>query len=178
MTTSFYSHIFSCLYDEPAPIGRLGRGVHHSVFRSVQWRDIGGAPLEKGRIHDFAIIWDEDHDTRVIRIAERLHLAGLLWPIVFIGERKGVLTILFAAMAGPLRDRDNDHLAQIQAISEDAGDDSWTCHTGWFRRAEVLEEGTPYTGGGIIDDEDWRVVNYLNGIDALWELGEKGGAAA
>ncbi|QCO03095.1 hypothetical protein [Azospirillum argentinense] len=178
MTTAFYSHIFSCLYDEPAPIGRLGRSAHHSVFRSVQWRDIGGAPLKKGRIHDFAIIWDEDHDTRVIRVAERLHLGGFLWPVVFIGERKGVLTILFAAMAGPLQDRDNDHLAQIQAIAEDAGDDSWTCHTGWFRRVEALDEGTPYTGEGIINDEDWRVVNYLNGIDALWELGEKGGAAA
>ncbi|WP_257792875.1 hypothetical protein [Azospirillum argentinense] len=34
MTTAFYSHIFSCLYDEPAPIGRLGRSAHHSVFRS------------------------------------------------------------------------------------------------------------------------------------------------
>lgn len=178
MTTAFYSHIFSCLYDEPAPIGCLGRGTHHSVFRSVQWRDIEGGPLSKGRIHDFAIIWDEDHDTRVVGVAERLHLAGFLWPVVFIGERKGVLTILFAAMAGPLQDRDNDYLAQIRAIAGDAGDDIWTCHTGWFHRTVILQEGTPYTGGGIINDEDWRVVNYLNGIDALWKLSEKSGAAA
>lgn len=177
MTTTVYSHLFSCLHDEPVPIGRLGRGAHHSVFRSVQWRDIGGDPLEKGRIHDFAIIWDEDHDTRVIGVLERLHLAGYLWPVVFVGERKGVLTILFAGMAGPLQDRDNDHLAKIRAIAEDAGDDSWDVRTGWFRRVEVLEEGTPYTGEGIINDDDWRVVNYLNGIDALWELGEKSGTA-
>ncbi len=178
MTTPVYSHIFSCLYDEPAPIGRLGRGAHHSVFRSIQWRDISGNPLDKGRIHDFAVIWDEDHDTRVIRAIERLHLAGCLWPVVFIGERKGVLTILFANMAGPLPDRDDDHLRKIRDIAEDAGDDSWTCQMGWFTRVEVLEEGTPYTGSGIINDDDWRVVNYLNGIDALWELGEKCGAAA
>ncbi|MBM3548872.1 MAG: hypothetical protein FJX54_18165 [Alphaproteobacteria bacterium] len=93
MTTAFYSHSFSCLYDEPAPIGVLGRGAHHSVFRSMQSRDINGSRLENRRIHDFAIIWDEDHDTRVISVVERLHLTGLLWPIVFIGERKGVLTI-------------------------------------------------------------------------------------
>lgn len=178
MTSGLYSSIFSCLYDEAAPIGRLGRGAHHSVFRSVQWRDIGGDPLDKGRIHDFAIIWDEDHDTRVIGVAERLHMAGLLWPIVFLGERKGVLTILFAYMAGPLQDRDNDYLSQISAIAEDGGDDSWTCRTSWFQRVEVLEEGTPYAGEGIINDADWRVANYLNGIDALWELGEKGAAAS
>lgn len=177
MTTPFYSHIFSCLHDEAAPIGRLGRGTHHSVFRSVQWHDIGGEPLDKGRIHDFAIIWDEDHDTRVIRVAERLHMAGLLWPVVFIGERKGMVTILFASMAGPLRDRNNDYLSQILEIAEDGGDDSWTSHAGWFQRIEVLPEGTPYTGEGIIADYDWRVVNYLNGIDALWQLGEKSGAS-
>lgn len=173
MANDVYSHIFSCLYNEVAPIGRLGRGAHHSVFRSVQWRDIGGDPLENGRIHDFAIIWDEDHDTRVIRVAERLHLAGLLWPVVFIGERKGVVTILFAAMAGPLQDRDNDHLAAIIDVAEGAVDDSWSCRTSWFHRMEVLEEGTHYDGEGIINDAEWRVVNYLNGIDALWQLGEK-----
>ena len=178
MTTPVYSHLFSCLYDEPEPVGRLGRGAHHSVFRSVQWRDIGGDPLETGRIHDFAIIWDEDHDVRAIRVAERLHLAGYLWPVVFIGERKGVLTILFAGMAGPLQDRDDDHLAKIREIAEDAGDDRWDCHMGWFYRIEVCEEGTSHTGGGIINDIGWRVVNYLNGIDALWQLGEKSGATA
>ncbi|MBO9724189.1 MAG: hypothetical protein J7530_07430 [Novosphingobium sp.] len=177
MSQAFYSHAFSCLYDERAPVGQLGRGVHHSVFRSVQWRDIGGDPLEKGRIHDFAVIWDEDHDTRVIEAAEKLHLAGFLWPVVFIGERKGVLTILFAAMAGPLQDRHTDHLASIRAIAEDAGDDRWSCQMGWFQRVEVLEEGTNCNGSGIINDAEWRVVNYLNGIDALWELGEKSGAA-
>ena len=73
---------------------------------------------------------------------------------------------------------DKDDLAPIRAITEDAGADSWTCRTGCFHRAEVSEEGTPYTDGGIINNEDWRVVNCPNGIDALGELGERGGAAA
>lgn len=178
MTTPTYSHLFSCLFDQAAPIGQLGRGAHHSVFRSVQWHDIGGSPLTHGRIHDFTVIWDEDHDTRIIRVVERLHLAGLLWPVVFVGERKGVVTILFAQMAGPLQDSKGNHLDQIRSIAEDAGDDSWTCRTGWFQRVEVLEEGTAYNGADIINDEDWRVFAYLQGIDALWELGEKGSCLA
>jgi len=173
MTTRIYSHLFSCLHDEPAPVGRLGRGAHHSVFRSVQWHDIGGDPLDRGRVHDFAVIWDEDHDERVIRVIERLHIAGLLWPIVFIGERKGVVTILFAQMDGPLQDNKSDHLTRIREIAEDAAEDSWTLQTSWFQRVEVLEEGTAYNGAGIINDDDWRVAGYLQGIDALWQLGEK-----
>jgi hypothetical protein len=51
-------------------------------------------------------------------------IPGFPWPIVFIGECKGVLTILFTSMAGQLQDRDDDNLAQIQVIAEDAGDDS------------------------------------------------------
>lgn len=173
MTTAIYSHLFSCLYDQPEPIGSLGRGAHYSVFRSVQWRDIDGDHLIKGRIHDFAVIWDEDHDVRVIQVVERLHLAGLLWPIIFIGERKGVLTILFSQMAGPLQTADEDQLQQIRQIAGDAGDDSWTCTTGWFDRIEAVGEGATYDGAGIINDSDWRVMSYLQGIDALWELGEK-----
>lgn len=175
MTVPVYSNLVSCLYDQPEPIGSLGRGTHHSVFRSVQWRSIEGDALAVGRIHDFAVIWDEDHDTRVIRVIERLHMAGLLWPVVFVGERKGVLTILFAYMAGPLRGgRDGeDHAAKILEIAQDAEDDSWICEFGWFHRNEVIEETTPTTTSGIIADNHERVVPYLQAIDVLWQLGEK-----
>lgn len=173
MVNSVYSHLFSCLHDELAPVGQLGRGAHHSVFRSVQWRNISGDLLDQGRVHDFAVIWDEDHDTRIIRVIERLHLAGMLWPIIFIGERKGGVTILFAQMAGRLEDSKENLINHICEIAKDGGDDSWTVQVGWFHRVTVPGEGPHYTGWGIINDEDWRVVAYLQGIDALWELGEK-----
>jgi len=76
-------------------------------------------------------------------------------------------------MSGLLRDRESDHLAQIRAIAENSGEDSWACRMGLFHRTGVLEERSLSTGEGIINDDDWRVVNYLNGIDALWQLGEK-----
>lgn len=169
-----YSHLFSCLYDEPGPVGQLGRGTHHSVFRSVQWRDIGGGPIEKGRVHDFAVIWDEDHDTRVMQVAERLHLAGLLWPVVFIGERKAILTVLFAQMAGPLQDATVDTIGQVQAIAEEADEsDNWCFEWGWFHRSTVPEEGNRTVLAGLVGGGSERAVAYLQGIDALWELGEK-----
>jgi hypothetical protein len=170
-----YSHLFSCLYDEPEEVGNLGRGAHCSVFRSIQWFDIGGDRLPEGRIHDFAIIWDEDHDTRVIKVVERLHLAGLLWPVVFVGERKGMLFLLFDQMAGPLIDRHSDTQALIVRTVEGLriDGDCWGCETGWFMRARVPEEGSLTSPVGIIHDIDAKVVAYLHGIDALWSLGDK-----
>ncbi|MDE1145167.1 MAG: hypothetical protein PW843_00910 [Azospirillaceae bacterium] len=76
-------------------------------------------------------------------------------------------------MAGPLEDSKEDLIDHIREIAEDGGDDSWTVQFGWFHRAKVPGEGPHYTGSGIINDEEWRVVAYLQGIDALWELGGK-----
>ena len=87
--TPAYSTLFCCLYNESAPIGSIGRGCHYSVFRSVEWLDVTRSPLELPEMHDFAVIWDEDHDTRVINVIERIYLSGLLSPIQFVGERKG-----------------------------------------------------------------------------------------
>src|SRR5688572_1906398 len=81
---SVYSKLFACLYDEPAPVGNLGRGTHYSVMRSVEWLDVVRRPLPLPEIHDFAVIWDEDHDSRVIEAVERIYMAGLLSPIQFI----------------------------------------------------------------------------------------------
>jgi predicted nucleic acid-binding protein len=55
-----YSPYFKTLYDQPEPIGRLGRGTHYSVLRC----------LGLSGFHDFAIIWDEDHDKRVIAVQQ------------------------------------------------------------------------------------------------------------
>lgn len=174
MTTPQYSRLFSCLYDQSEPVGSLGRGAHYSVFRSVQWRDIDGDFRDSGREHDFAVIWDEDHDTRVISLIENLHLAGLLWPIVFIGERKGVLTILFAHVAVPsLEDDKLEYHQRVRDIAEGNGGDSWICEFGWFHRNEVIEEPNNTVTSAIIADSKDRVIPYLQAIDVLWDLGEK-----
>ena len=92
-----YSSLFTTIYDQPEPVGRIGRGTHYSILRSVEWLDVMRQPLKVPQIHDFAIIWDEDHDVRLIDVLERLYLTGLLAPIQFIGERKAMLTVITAA---------------------------------------------------------------------------------
>lgn len=175
MTTRTYSHLFSCLYDQPDPVGRLGRGVHYSVFRSTQWRAIDGDHLRAPRIHDFAVIWDEDHDERVIHVAERLHMAGLLWPVVFLGERKGVLTVLLDYMAGPNLFMDESvWIEKIRDVASQADDtDDWQVEIGMFHRMVVLDEGTQTDAKRIIPEDETRVILYLQAIDVLWQLGDR-----
>lgn len=167
-----YSSLFTCLYDEAGPVGSLGRGTHYSVFRAVEWLDVIRRPLTLPQIHDFAVIWDEDHDERVIDAIERIYMAGLLSPIQFIGERKGSLTAIVAArfyFSGADADTKAYHSA-IEAITRDLPD-SWPAEVGCFDRAP----GNPHQNfyEGIISDTDHRIALYLANIDSLWRLGTR-----
>lgn len=168
-----YSTLFSCLYDETGPIGSLGRGTHYSVLRSVEWLDVVRKPLATPQIHDFGVIWDEDHDTRVIPAIERIYMAGLLSPVQFIGERKGFLSVIVAARF--FFHGDEAALQQYrQAIGEIATNlefDSWTSEVGTFDR----QLGSPHQTDtvGIINDTDVKVQTYLRNIDNLWRLGTR-----
>lgn len=167
-----YSTLFSCLYDEPEPIGSLGRGTHYSIFRSVEWLDVTRRPLAVPQIHDFAVLWDEDHDTRVIEAIERIYMAGLLSPVQFIGERKGGLTAIVAAkfyFSGSERDTKAYHQA-IEAITQGL-DDAWPAQLGSFDRAPGSLHQNFYES--LINDSDHRVGLYLANIDSLWKLGTK-----
>ncbi|OWK20884.1 hypothetical protein AJ88_25130 [Mesorhizobium amorphae CCBAU 01583] len=168
-----YSTLFSCLHDEPVPVGNIGRGTHYSVLRSVEWRDVLRELLASPQIHDFAVIWDEDHDTRVIPAIERIYLAGLLSPVQFIGERKGFLTVIVAAKF--FFDGDGSKLESyreaIHQISANLEFDSWTSEIGTFDR----QLGSPHQTDpvGIISDHDGKVQTYLRNIDNLWQLGTR-----
>ena len=172
MTPRVYSKLFSCLYDQPEPIGNLGRGTHYSIFRSVQWRDLDGDFCDSGRLHDFAVIWDEDHDDRVIDFVEQLHMHGLLWPIVFIGERKGMLTVLLWQDIDPMRERP-DWYEVVKELAKNAVNcDAWSVDFGRFHRDPANRQGLTNVEG-LINDGDDRVTSYLQTIDVLWQLGEK-----
>jgi hypothetical protein len=174
MNTPAYSTLLSCLYDEPEPIGQLGRGAHYSVFRSVEWLDVIRAPLAIPQVHDFAVIWDEDHDTRVIDVIEAIYMAGLLSPIQFIGERKGTLTVIVAAKFYFAHSKASLD-AYIQQLNEISGKpnhgDSWPTEVGMFDRSP----GSPHQIElhGLIMAEEHRVITYLQNIDSLWGLGTK-----
>lgn len=165
-----YSKLFTCLYDEPGPVGSLGRGTHYSVFRAVEWLDVTRRPLTLPQIHDFAVIWDEDHDERVIDAIERIYMAGLLSPIQFIGERKGGLTAIVAArfyFSGTETDTAT-YRSAIEAITQDLPD-SWPAEIGCFDRAPSNPHQNCYEG--IINDSEHRVALYLANINSLWQLG-------
>lgn len=173
-STPTYSTLFSCLYDEAEPIGKLGRGSHYSVFRSVEWLDVVLAPLAKPQIHDFAVVWDEDHDTRVIPVIEDIYMAGLLSPIQFIGERKGTLTVIVAArffFAGSEADFDSYAKKLQEVVRSSVREDSWPLEIGFFDR----QPGSPHQTNleGLIAADEHRVITYVRNIDSLWELGTK-----
>src|SRR4051812_6684669 len=90
-TVMSYSPFFQTLHDETRPVGQLGRGTHYSILRVPIWQDEWLNLLAQGLLLDFAVIWDEDHDARVMEAVEALYFSGLLSPVRFIGERKGSL---------------------------------------------------------------------------------------
>ncbi|MCS4307659.1 hypothetical protein M2404_001999 [Rheinheimera pacifica] len=172
-----YSTLFSCIYDEQEPVGHLGRGTHYSVFRSVEWLDVTRTPINRPQIHDFSVIWDEDHDTRVIDVIESIYMAGLLSPIQFIGERKGMLTIIVAAKFYFSENTDiRDYVKQLQDTCDNSPlQDHWPVGVGMFDRSPHFPPSNPHQTElcGIINDANHSVVTYLRNIDSLWRLGTK-----
>ena len=169
-----YSTLFSCLYDESAPIGHLGRGTHYSVFRSVESKNVELQPLANSEIHDFAVIWDEDHDERVIEVVEKIYMAGLLSPIQFIGERKGFLSVVLAAKfgCGHVGTEVDAYLKKIEGLSKSQGD-CWLVEMGTFDRHDKSSNGHQTSLPSIISADSEAVFIYLKNIDNLWSLGTK-----
>ncbi|MGB3225200.1 MAG: hypothetical protein WBB23_20590 [Desulforhopalus sp.] len=168
-----YSTLFSTIYDEPSPVGNLGRGTHYSILRCAEWLNVTRTPLSQAEIHDFAVIWDEDHDTRVIQIIEQLYMEGLLSPVQFIGERKAVLTVIVAAKFYFHGSEEVilDYEERIKRIADNLESDSWISEVGMFDRSP----GNPHQNNpkDIIAAEEHRVQLYLSNIDSLWKLGTK-----
>lgn len=168
-------HFFACLHDEKQPVGDLGRGTHYSIFRSLEWHDAARMRIDRAQFHDFAVIWDEDHDTRVYDVVEQMYVAGLLAPVKFVGERKGMLTVLVSSVAwshlmapGVLA----TYRRELERICGNVNGDSWNVEVGY-----LIDPPTPAVSspglGSIINDAEWKVSAYLQSIDVLWTLGSK-----
>lgn len=176
MAMPAYSDFFTCLYDEPAPVGHLGRGAHYSVLRCAEWFDVERRPLPRAEVHDFAVIWDEDHDTRVIDVVERIYLEGLLSPVQFIGERKGTLTVIVAARfywnaEERVLEDFKRRVSDIAASSSVSGD-SWTTEIGSFDRSPTYPPHQTYLAG-LIQSTEHKIDTYVRNIDNLWSLGTR-----
>ena len=161
-----YSDFFLTLHDEIEPTGKLGRGTHYSVLRATVFHDQYGKRLKEAFFCDFAVIWDEDHDDRIISAIERIYQVGMLPRFTFFGERKGRISAL---MNQNIYDKfsQNDlklyeHILQESTeltLESDFWDPSISTISDEFN--------------GIIGDSDKKVQTYLQNILNIWELGVK-----
>lgn len=158
-----YSDFFKTLHDEQSPTGYLGRGTHYSVLRAVVFHDANGKHLPRAQFADFAVIWDEDHDDRVIEPIEKIYRCGLLSRFLVFGERKGGFTAVLA----------NDIHEETQLSALEAGLNTVTEHLDngdtWSTHVVSLESA----GGSIIDAAAEKANLYLRSLAMLWELGVK-----
>jgi hypothetical protein len=169
MNAPVYSPYFKTEYDQPEPVGKIGRGTHYSILSCAQWLDLSLNPKTGGKadIQTLAVIWDEDHDDRVIAAIEMAYLAGLLAPVRYIGERKGNLTVLVDDWLSPIS-KDPEYLRKWEAIANNLPDDD-----AWFVQVSEWNDQSSYSAiiNDSFEDADSRTQNYLEMIDNLWNLG-------
>jgi len=151
-----YSPLFQTIYDEQEPTVGLGRGTHYSILRAVVWKDSLLNDLKKAMYYDFAVIWDEDHDERVINVIEKIYTNEYLTIGSFFGERKGGLTIMLSNNKFEDCIKYNKVYTGIENICEgkDPFEEFWDP---WNFEVNSL--------GNLINDQDRKIQKYLNTIN-------------
>lgn len=157
-----YCPFFQTLHDETRAVGNIGRGTHYSVLRAPVWHDESLNRLERCAFLAFAVIWDEDHDDRVIDAIMMLYVAGLLSPIRYIGERKGVLSVLLASDVVQ-----GWEPSKLDRYREDVNDICQCLEDPWSAQVDSADD----QAHSIIHDSPEKVAIYLKNIDMLWQLG-------
>ena len=129
-------------------------------------------PTPLPRIHDFAVIWDDDHDSRIIPVIEEMLMAGLLPGTQFIGEHKGTLTIILAARTYWEIDLEA-FKTKVASLTQAAGD-FWDVRVGMLDHSpNSLRTGHQCDFQEIIGLAEEATHAYLLTIDGMWKLGTK-----
>jgi hypothetical protein len=162
-----YSPFFQTLHDERFSTGHLGNGTHVSILRAIVFSDRNLRPLRKGADADFAIIWDADHDTRIIKAVEAIYRGGFLSSILMIGERKGTLhAVVPEALRTHFSGETMKYIGkELEAIAQAMENDAWS--------SSLCPFGSP--NNKIIDDDNDKVSLYLANLKMLWRLGVRVG---
>jgi hypothetical protein len=163
--------------------GRRWRGTHYSVLRAIVFHNRLGKPLTKGYCVNFAVIWDEDHDTRVMEPIEEIYCRGLLSSFAMFGESKGFFTAILEEHLGRYlqapkgrtilgtKERIEFLPTEINAICQSL-DDPWP--------SKVVGLGSAnnpiIAKNPLISDDDENVSLYLKNLEMLWRLGGIGTA--
>jgi hypothetical protein len=158
-----YSEFFQTLHDEVAPVGSLGRGTHYSVLRAIVFQDAESETVPEGQYLDFAVIWDEDHDDRVMEPIYKLYCAGLLSSFIMFGERKGTMTGIVPVHVRPVPSHIEYLKVQLQKACTGMANGDW-----WSTEVATLSNSE-----GLINDDDGKVFHYLSNVNMLWDLGLK-----
>lgn len=131
-----------------APPGSLTKKIAEKRLAALS---LSSTKVMRPAFHDFAVLWDGDHDRRIIWYAEKLFEADLLQQVVFIGECKATVTIYTATPPS------DGFEAETQKIASVAPSDNFSCFTELFGSSPLMEGHAA----------------YLEGIRALWQLGPK-----
>ncbi|MGC2868955.1 hypothetical protein [Proteus vulgaris] len=165
MTMCCYSPYFKTVYDEKSPVGNLGRGAHYSILSAVQWKSALYKDLPNPNIHTFAVVWDEDHDERIMNVLEVAYMSNLMPAVKIVGERKGSLSVVFDSR---LKTLDKTLLEPMfkewfRICQAGYADDVWHFEYGFDDEPALT---------GIINDRNEKVNLYLANIANLWSLGQ------
>ena len=115
----------------------------------------------EGKFCDFAVIWDEDHDERVIEPIEAVYRHGFLASFLIFGERKGGFTAILADAEVREPERRRSLAARLASITENVDGDVWS--------ACVTTLGN--TDNSIISDASDKVDLYLTEFEDALEPG-------
>jgi hypothetical protein len=158
-----YSPYFETIYDDP----------NHSILRArVTDTKILAAMNTQALYYDFCLIWDDDHDTRVIEVIEKLYDNRMLFSLDFVGEREAFFT-------GTIRS-DMFHQqsieywekfgSRLEAVTQGLELDPWASEIAW------VEDDVIYNMYyGMIDQSKhyYPEARDLKSIREDWRLGVK-----
>lgn len=169
-TITSYSPFFTTIYDEPQQLGKIGGGSHYSILRCSEWTDQCLERTETGNVHDLCVIWDSDHDTRIIEVLETIYMKGGLSPVLFVAERKGGVTFLLnSAYTKAHPTNKYDWSKKVREICKNVSQgDHWSVDVAVFNK--MLDFGTQ-DFKQIIPENDVVIESYLRFIDSNWNLG-------
>lgn len=152
-----YSDFFKTLHDETSPTGYLGRGTHYSVLRAVVFHGATGKPLPEAQLTDFAVIWDEDHDARVIEPIEEIYRRGLLASFLMFGERKGSFTAILSNKVSAAIEAIPFNLAFLSSVDELEFSVIWTP-----RILKVFKDENIFSVGDLVQKSEDELLRLPN----------------
>lgn len=173
MPNEFSTTVFSQIYSEPYPIGKFYE-TGYSVLRSMDWLDYTFKPYKQAYIHDFALIWHQYADQKLIEIAENIYVNGLFTPLQFLAIRGSSITILVSGNFKKICGNSifKNYALKLDTLCRSIISEEIDIHIATFDRTPKRGK-QPFDLSDIIPANSELVRTYLKNIDNLFQLGLK-----